>query len=226
MPLFARHDPDIRSLIAYVVARSREREITLTQTKLVKLLYLIDVERIAEQSKPITGLRWVFYHYGPYALELPEILEPMEGRQLIVTPFKDAKLYRAAPDAPKGDDWPSGTRRVVDGVIRHYAGLELNELLDHVYFHTAPMIAAVRGEPLNMERARTDPPPRAHAPLPAPSFSEDDRQRIRAGLGRQTLGRIPMAADQRRPLFSDPVDEALDLDDAHGKLAIRGDAEA
>ena len=225
MPLFPHDEPDLRSLIAYIVARAREKDITLNQTKLVKLLYLVDVERIASRREPLTGLRWIFFHYGPYALELPETLDPMEGREIIVTPYKGANLYRAAPGATDGDDWPPATRRIVDGVIRHYAGLELNELLDHVYFHTAPMLGAVRGEPLDMARARTDPPPRAHAPLSPPSFSEEDRERLRAGLKRQRGERVVMPARERRPLFLDPADDEFHLDAAHGKLAIPDETE-
>jgi hypothetical protein len=61
MPLFRRNEPETRSLIAYLVARTRDKGVTLNQTKLVKLLYLVEVERIASGRDPLTGLDWVFY---------------------------------------------------------------------------------------------------------------------------------------------------------------------
>jgi hypothetical protein len=47
-----------------------------------------------------------------------------------------------------------------------------------VYFHTGPMRAAVRGEPLDMDAARADPPPRRHVPLTAPARTEDVAARV------------------------------------------------
>jgi hypothetical protein len=220
MPLFQRHEPDLRSLIAYLVARTREKDVTLNQTKLVKLLYLVDVARIASGRKALTGLRWLFYHYGPYALELPETLEPMEGTEVVVQGWNDSKLYRAAPDAPSGEEWPPGTRTLVDNMIRRYAALELNELLDIVYFHTAPMKDAKRGEPLDMQRARSEPPPRSHPPLAAPTLGSDAREHLRAWNERRSKDFASVPANEQRPIFSDPVDEDIALGSTHGRLVV------
>jgi hypothetical protein len=225
MPLFQRHDPDLRSLIAYIVARTRDRDVTVNQTKLVKLLYLIDVERAASARPSLTGLRWVFFHYGPYALELPETLEKMEGSEVIVSQWRDAKLYRAAPGAPTGEDWPSGTRSLVDSVLRRYAELELNELLDFVYFHTAPMRGAIRGEPLDMTQARTNPPQRPQPPLAAPSLPDGARDRLEAWRGRRRSAYAPLSGEEQRPFFSDPADEELPLDSTYGRLVVPQDTE-
>jgi len=226
MPLFKRQDPDLGSLIAYIVARSRERAITLTQTKLVKLLYLVDVERAASGRAPLSGLKWVFFHYGPYALELPETLEPLKREnRLVAEGFKDSILYRAAPGAPSGEEWPPATRRQVDDVIRRYAGLDLNELLDLVYFHTAPMRDAVRGQPLDMSLARTDPPPRPQPALPAPSMPPDAHERLRAWQQERARSLVELPAGAQRSFFADPTDEALPLKDAHGRIVVSDDAE-
>jgi uncharacterized phage-associated protein len=178
MSLFRNVEPDLRSLIAYIVARARERSITLTQTKLVKLLYLIDVERATSRRDPLTGLHWVFFHYGPYALELPETLNAMEGTEVITQQWKNATLYRAAPDAPDGEDWVSSTRRTVDRVIERFAPMGLNDLLDHVYFHTGPMIDAKRGEPLDLALAQKYSEPRRQAPLPPAAMPQDVEKRL------------------------------------------------
>ena len=129
MPLFRNTEPDLRAIIAYVVARSLNRGITLTQTKLVKLLYLVDVDRVAGRAEPLSGLRWVFFHYGPYALELPDTLSKMEGSEIITRRYGDAILYSFAPGAPSGDDWVSSAQRSVDRVVDRFAPLE--RLLPH-----------------------------------------------------------------------------------------------
>jgi hypothetical protein len=226
MPLFQRHDPDLRSLIAYIVARARERDVTLTQTKLVKLLYLIDVERAASARPLLPGLHWVFFHYGPYALELPETLEQMEGgSEVVVGQWHNSKLYRAAPGAPTGEEWPSGTRSLVDSVLRRYASMELNELLDFVYFRTAPMRGAVRGKPLDMTQARTNPIPRPGAPLTAPTLPDGARNRMEEWRERRRTSYVPLSSEEQRSFLSDPEDEDLRLDSTFGRLVIPQDTE-
>jgi hypothetical protein len=65
MPWPERRPPTLEELILYVVGRSRDRGATLTRTKLVKLLYLIDVARAEGLGRTLTGLQWRFLHYGP-----------------------------------------------------------------------------------------------------------------------------------------------------------------
>lgn len=207
MPLFRNIEPDLRSLIAYLVGRARERSITLTQTKLVKLLYLIDVERAASRRDPLTGLRWVFFHYGPYALELPETLNAMEGTEIVTKQWKNSTLYRAAPYAPDGEDWVSSTRRTVDRVIERFAPMNLNDLLDHVYFHTGPMIDAKRGEPLDLSLARAYSEPRGQAPL-APATMPDDIQERLARWRDGTRQRLaPLQLEPPGRFFDDVGDD-------------------
>jgi Protein of unknown function (DUF4065) len=178
MPLFPRIDPDARALIAYIVARSSGRGITLNRTRLVKLLYLVDIERVRTRRDPLTRLRWRFYHYGPYAFELIDTLRSMEGVELIASPWKDNVLYRGAPGAPDAQDWNAGTKILVDSVADRFAPLDLNELLDYVYFHTGPMIDAKRGDWLDLSLARNDPRERPHVPLRPPARPADIEDRL------------------------------------------------
>jgi hypothetical protein len=60
--------------IAYVVSRPLGREMTLTQTKLVKLLYVIDVERAVLGRESLTGLPWT----PELDEELAWLVEPSE----------------------------------------------------------------------------------------------------------------------------------------------------
>lgn len=207
MPLFRRIEPELRPLIAYIVARAKEHGVTLNRTKLVKLLYLIDVERVRSRRDPLTGLDWVFFHYGPYAMELIDTLEAMEGSELSVQPWKDSVLYRGAPDAPDGEDWVPGIRGLVDSVIKRYAPLDLNELLDYVYFRTGPMIDAQRGQQLDLQLARDDPSQRPAVPLrrgPRPEGVEERLARWRARNAQQFS---PVVLDPPGAFLDDPDDD-------------------
>jgi hypothetical protein len=199
MPLIQNVEPDLRALIAYIVAGARERRVTLNRTRLVKLLYLVDVESVRTRREPVTGVAWVFLDFGPHAGELVHLLEDLERR---------TALYRAMPDdAPDGEDWLAGTRRTVDSVIERFAALPLNALLDHVYFRTGPMAGAQRGLLLDMSRARDDAGPRRAPALRAPARADGVEERL-AGWRASTARRLgPVAVD---PGVGRPGRSALD----------------
>lgn len=219
MPLFRNTEPDLRALIAYIVARAQDRSITLTQTKLVKLLYLVDVARVSSRREPLTGLRWVFFHYGPYAFELEDTLDAMDGSEVITSRWRDSVLYRAAPDAPDGEDWLTGTRRTVDQVIDRFAALELNELLNHVYFHTGPMLGAQRGQELDMQRARGHTAPRRQPPLSPPPKPHDLHGRLARWRERNAQRLTPVSLDPPARFF-DEAEEDLGGDGVTGRIDV------
>lgn len=224
MPLFSRTDPDPHALIAYIVARARGRDVTLNRTKLVKLLYLIDVERVRSRRAPLTGFHWVFFHYGPYAFDLIDTLDAMEGEELTVDQWHDSVLYRAAPDASDASDWPVGTKSMVDHVVDEFGGLELNELLDFVYFHTGPMIDARRGQPLEMSRARDYTPPRRLPPL-APAPPPPDVADRLARWRRDHAQRLARARFEPPGRFLTDPDEGANANADTGRLHVPDDTQ-
>lgn len=219
MPLFRRIEPELRPLIAYVVARSKEEGVTLNRTKLVKLLYLIDVERVRSRREPLTGLDWTFFHYGPYALELIDTLEEMEGNELSTQAWGNSVLYRGAPDAPDGEEWVPNIRSMVDTVVKRYAPLELNELLDYVYFRTGPMIDAERGQRLDLQRARNDPPQRPAVPLRRGLRAEGVDERLERWRSRNAQRLVPVVLDPPAAFLDDP-DEDLGGNGLRGRLHV------
>lgn len=219
MSMFRRTDPSLRPLIAYMVGRARGRGITLNRTKLVKLLYLIDIERVRARRDALTGLQWVFFHYGPYAFELIDTLEAMEGSELSVQLWHGSVLYRGAPGAPEGDDWPATTKATVDRIIDRFAPLDLNELLDYVYFRTGPMIDAQRGQPLDMSRAREDPPARRPIPLRAPARPDDVEERLAQWRARTARRLAPVTLDPPGVFLDDPDDD-LTGEGVRGRLHV------
>ena len=196
MPLIQNVEPDLPALVGYIVARARERRVTLNRLRLVKLLYLVDVENVRTRRRPVTGVRWVFADFGPHAEELDGELAELE---------RGTALYRALQDdAPDGEDWISGTRRTVDSVVERFAALPPNVLLDHIYFHTGPMAGARRGARLDMDRARDDTGPR-RAPALRPLAPPDDvGARLRAWRANSARRLSPLRLEPRAGLLGDP----------------------
>ena len=218
MPWPERRPPNLEELILYVVGRSRDRGATLTRTKLVKLVYLIDVARAEGLGRTLTGLRWRFLHYGPYAPELGATLEALEGRDAIFGgSLGDATLYRGARDVPDADNWPASICMSVDRVVDDWAGSELNKLLDHVYFHTTPMKGVERGEELDFSLVERERP---HPKLEPPAVSDDLRRRLEGW--RQQRDRLIEAPNLP---VADLPEEPGALDGIHGRVSIREDVE-
>ncbi|MEK6251649.1 MAG: type II toxin-antitoxin system antitoxin SocA domain-containing protein [Actinomycetota bacterium] len=197
MPWPARRPPDLGELIRYVVGKGRMRSAVVTRTKLVKLLYLIDVARAEGGGKPLTGLKWRFLHYGPYAAELGAKLELLEKTEaLFSSGFGDAVIYNGARDIPDDEEWPPSVSLTINHVVDRWATEELNLLLDHVYFHTAPMRDAHRGQLLDLSAAAEA----GVRPRPAPALQPPETsEQLRAGLDVWRASRAQLARAPRLP---------------------------
>lgn len=218
MPWPERRPPTLEELILYVVGRSRDRGATLTRTKLVKLLYLIDVARAEGLGRTLTGIQWRFLHYGPYAPELGATLEELEHREAIFGgTFGDAVLYRGARDVPDSDNWPPSICIGIDRVVDEWAGAELNKLLDHVYFHTTPMQEAERGEELDFSAIERERP---HPKLETPAVSDALRQ----GLQKWRLHRSRLIQAPNLPT-ADLPEEPDAQEGIAGRASIKEDVE-
>ena len=126
------------------------------KTKLVKLLYLMDVENYRIRRTTISGLEWRFYHYGPYAFEIDDVLREMEldipQDEVRTGTGHKARVFRLSRELrPRLNDHLPSSRelRIVNTVIRDWGETELNPLLNHVYFCTEPMEHAERGDVLD-----------------------------------------------------------------------------
>ena len=71
-PLPAERLERLTKVILYVL---RELGSKVPVTKLIKTLFLIDYHAIKRLRKPILGVRWVHYHYGPYSFDVARALE-------------------------------------------------------------------------------------------------------------------------------------------------------
>ena len=216
MPLIQNVEPDLPALVGYIVARARERRVTLNRLRLVKLLYLVDVENVRTRRRAVTGVRWVFADFGPHSDELDGVLEQLE---------RGTALYRALQeDAPDGEDWVSGTRRTVDSVVERFAALPPNVLLDHVYFHTGPMAGVRRGAALDLDRARDDAGPRRALALRPPAPPEEVGARLRAWRASTARRLSPLRLDPPACLLGDP-EHAVLAGRVRGKLHAPHDGE-
>ena len=146
----------VLNVIKQIISSAKEQEINIpAKTRLIKLLYLIEIEYYKYYQKRLTGLKWQFYHYGPYSSEIESILGSPDIEEI---PFalKDGRLgsqYDVAEDELKST-MPSDIKRIVDHIVKDWSETDLNKLLDYVYFETEPMRNAKRGDILDFTKIK------------------------------------------------------------------------
>jgi hypothetical protein len=200
MALFEKHEPSLRELAAYLYEAVRGRNATPSRARVAKLLYLVDVERVRSRREPLTGLTWTFSDLGPSAEGLDATLRAVEREELKPETWGARVNADRFGEPGRGHDWISGTKQLVDAIARDHGRLDLNPLLDHVYFATGPMADAQPGQPLDLLRAREDRrarPGRPLQPAPAPADLAKRLERWRS----QTRERLaPLALDPAGPV--------------------------
>lgn len=227
--------PDLlQRLILHVVDFVHEEGGDLTKTKLVKLLYLIDLNFYRHFRSTLTQVRWFYHLYGPYAYEIDAVIKATEGYDLQESQFVSRRgrkgfTYRAAVEEDLREILPFDRRQVIHNTLRKWAIEDLNTILDFVYFETPPMKDARPGDLLDFSKI---PSATEHAvrvgegEIPVPHRRmEDLRRRYRESVERRRQG----AAQIRivRPPFDRVYADALkalgneeksDLEGFSGKL--------
>jgi len=157
-------DASPKDLIPAVVSYVTRREGYVTKTKLLKLLYLCDVEYYRAFRRLLTGFQWKFFHLGPWSREFDPLLEELVGHGVLVEkvssrPDYDAKFFRTAEDFDLGRLFGTFKEEApVKRVLERWAESSTGEILDYVYFHTEPMERGIRNEPLDFTTISEQPP--------------------------------------------------------------------
>ncbi|TKJ28839.1 MAG: hypothetical protein CEE40_10565 [Chloroflexi bacterium B3_Chlor] len=213
-------------LIHYIVDQLDDLGAGVSKIRIVKLLYLIDVAYFRTRRQLLSSVEWIAYKYGPFAFEIDDAISALgyklEREELLTTDGYQAFVYRAdeQPELPSAVDL--GTKMLIDEVINGWAHENLNDLLNYVYFCTAPMERAKFGAALNFELI---PPPTG---LRAASLeiSDDKLERYRAELAtlrEQRLGNLrdTSAALRERPISTDDdYRQAMERRDQQERSAV------
>lgn len=123
-------------------------------TRLIKLLYLADLESRRLRGRPVSELRFQFHHHGPFDRAFYDALGELEGRQLIaekIVHYPSGKYERqveARAAVPQHLD--AVDRHILTQICRAYGRMPLDDLLAIVY-DSAPMKNLERGKRVPME---------------------------------------------------------------------------
>lgn len=158
MPI--QNKENLLNLIRAICTRVKEREGYLNKTKLIKYLYLLDIEYYRVHNETFTGFRWIFKEFGPWAYEYIDLFDSIktspafrvrEGeRPDLDTVFIEVTYENKAEldTVIKDFDFERKARQIID----RWADENLAPLLNYVYFNTEPMVDAERYKPLDFSK--------------------------------------------------------------------------
>jgi hypothetical protein len=225
MPL----NPILGNLIRYIINEVIDQEGTVYRTRLVKLLYICDLEYYRLARKTLTGLGWVRYKFGPFAYELNDVVRGLGfdiGEES--EDFVSGKGVRTTAYLPPDPDkWlEPRARTIVDRVLKRWALEDLGVLLDYVYCDTEPMKDSAFGKPLDFAKVISG--------LRSPStdkieLSASDREGIVkllqsdgiVSLARVGLPGLEKGTRETKPRAGD--DEYVDLSGLQGRVSSSAD---
>lgn len=155
--------PVLNKLIVAIVTWVVEQESYVTKTKLLKLLYLFDVEYYRTQRKTFTSFRWKFFHLGPWAAEFDPTVEVLVSAGSLLQRRSssefEASFYSAAERVETREPFSNvNDEYVLRNVLKTWGTKSTGEILDYVYFQSAPMEAGVRNALLDFSVIQAEVP--------------------------------------------------------------------
>lgn len=140
-------------IVQYVINELTERRIRPLKTALVKFVYLADVEAVREGLPRLTIVKWIFYKYGPYSVELDSAIKQIAGRSVdelsgVSAAGKSFLVYQGPGHGEEFNLAPQ-QRGIINIVLDRWGGETLSSILNYVYFETEPMQDAAWGQPLD-----------------------------------------------------------------------------
>jgi hypothetical protein len=160
----------VKSLIQVIVSQVVKRGGYVTKTKLLKLLYLLDVEYYRVHRRTLTGFNWKFLHLGPWAREFDPLVEELiRSHELFETASSkqdyETKFYRPAELFEADGVFAShADEELLHSIVSMWAEASTGEILDYVYFRTEPMLQGIRNETLDFSYISSSKPERYARP--------------------------------------------------------------
>ncbi len=123
-----------RSLILWLVREFEKMfDRGITVTRLMKLLYMIDV-RLKSLGLPTTNIRWIRFWYGPFSDEVIDLIEGMVKDKSLRKEYipYETKLIKIL-HTKENVKLDSKVEPIAREVLKELGDLEFNKLLEKVY---------------------------------------------------------------------------------------------
>lgn len=141
----------IPAIISFII----ERDSYVSKTKLLKILYLFDVEYYRVHRTIYTNFDWIYFHLGPWSAEYDKTLEGLLAQDLITkrpstNPSFDTEFYKTPEYVDLNGIFSNyKDEGILKSVLYTWGEKSTPEILDYVYFKTEPMVRGTRFEKLD-----------------------------------------------------------------------------
>jgi hypothetical protein len=208
----------LAELVIAVVSYVTEHGGYVTKTKLLKLLYLFDVEFYRAHGKTFTGFQWKYFHLGPWTREFDPVLTQLivDGsltEQIAERPDFDTKFLRSTESrdlkTPFNNFRDEGILKVL---LDTWGSSQTGEILDYVYFRTEPMEHGIRNEALDFSRVSHQLPETYKRPTSGKTASEI--KAMRKEFSRRVAERPATTFEFTQPKYDEEFQAAMEKLDA------------
>jgi hypothetical protein len=123
----------------------------------------LTVEYYRAHRQTFTGFGWKFFHLGPWAAEFDPALEGLVAKGILSQQQSnnDFETVFYKPDERIGPGEPFSNVKdeyILRGVLKMWGTRSTGEILDYVYFQTAPMEAGIRNASLDFSVIQPEKP--------------------------------------------------------------------
>jgi hypothetical protein len=209
----------VDNLIPAIVTWIADHDSFATKTKLLKLLYLFDVEYYRQHRCTFTGFEWKFFHLGPWAAEYDPALSGLLAHGILFEQRSksseyDTAFYKSAERVETRHAFVNvKDESILLEVLKRWGTRTTGEILNYVYFQTEPMVAGIRNEPLDFSLIPTQRP--AVYSRSSSGKSPADIRKLRTTFDRQQAEK---KAKEQRPFTLTPPRYDEEYFEAMGKL--------
>lgn len=127
-----------KDIIPHIINQLSTRKLYFGKTKIIKIAYLLELLYYKINKKRLTDANWIFFKYGPYPINYNNYLE----QDNIITTDDDHFQTISISDEFDLPTIPTEVKTLINGLVLEYGDMDINELLNYVYFETEPMIHA------------------------------------------------------------------------------------
>jgi hypothetical protein len=206
----------VRQLIPAIVSYVNEHGSYVSKTKLLKLLYLFDIEWYRDHGETFTGFEWLFFHLGPWSREYNALLEQLTANLAVnVRRTADAGFDTEFFSTPEPVDFSRLFESYADEkafriAVSTWGQKSTAEILDYVYFWTEPMKDAERYKPLSFASVSNERPQQYKRTSSGATREEIAAARQRIIEMRKSQGKSISGQELPSPNYDDEYFQAME----------------
>lgn len=162
----------LHDILAYICSHTQSNS-DLSKARITKLVYLADWLSAYETGQPMTNIRWVFNHYGPYVNDVVEFAQNDPDFGVLSTYNAYGSLKEQVELTNPFAQWlsiSSEDQRRLQHILDETSSMYFGEFIDYVYA-TYPVRNSNKYDVLDLPRLAELAKQQHVAPPPPPPIS-------------------------------------------------------